>query len=128
MFSLLAPSIVLPTNTDGYGDDYPFSVPVDPSIDFSAHTLMAINRDHYEGSQFDLTQGLAAGPFGTPDRYDGAPNGGMNRTVLMSGGFERAISLFRTSYSFVSVPRSNVPDILSMMWFTQVKLLPLFVL
>ena len=80
---------------------------------------MALNRDHYEGTEFDLTKGLAAGPFGTPDRYDGGLNGHMNSTVMMSGGFERAISLFRTTYSFVAVPRADVPDILSMFWFAQ---------
>ena len=119
IFSWAAPSLNLPSHTNPYGDDYPFSVPIDESLDFSAKTLMAMNRDHYEGTEFDLTKGLAAGPFGTPDRYDGAPNGGMNRTVLMSGGFERAISLFRTSYSFVATPRADKPDILSMLWFSQ---------
>lgn len=120
IFSLANPTLNLPANTDPWGDAYPFSVPVDESLDFSVQTLMAMNRDHYEGSEFDLTVGLASGPFGTPDRYDGAPEHSiMNRTKLMSGGFERAVSLFRTSYSFVATPRADKPDILSMMWFTQ---------
>lgn len=31
----------------------------------------------------------------------------------------RAISLFRTSYSFVAVSRQNVPDHLALLWFSQ---------
>lgn len=37
----------------------------------------------------------------------------------MEGEFPRAISLFRTSYSFVAVARLNVPKQLGMVWFSQ---------
>jgi len=30
---------------------------------------MKIKRDFMEGTEFDLTVGLAAGPFGNPNRY-----------------------------------------------------------
>lgn len=32
---------------------------------------MKINRDHYEGTKYDMTKGLAAGPYHAPIRYDG---------------------------------------------------------
>ncbi len=117
VFNLAAPSIILPPFTDPFGDDYPVSVPVDAPL--SPADLMRFNRDHYEGTQFDLSVGIAAGPFGWVDRYDGYPNPPMNMTTLRAGGFERAISLFRTSYSFVTVSRASVPDALALMWFTQ---------
>ncbi len=77
---------------------------------------MAINRDHYEGTQFDLTKGMAAGPFGNPNRYP------TPRSVKPAGteslDWERAISIFRCSYSFVGQARSWLPDpIGGIIWF-----------
>ena len=119
VFNIVAPSVVLPGNTDPYGDDYPFSIKVDRAI--TPQELMNINRDHYEGTEFDLTQGIAAGPYGEPNRWDMAPQPKDNLTFIdvLQGSYERAISLFRTSYSFVAVSRENVPDVLSLLWFSQ---------
>lgn len=53
-------------------------------------------------------------------RWDAAPSAEMSLIDVMQGSFERAISLFRTSYSFVAVSRSNLPDTIApVMWFTQ---------
>eukprot|EP00608_Synchroma_pusillum_P002118 CAMPEP_0198434438 /NCGR_PEP_ID=MMETSP1452-20131203/32680_1 /TAXON_ID=1181717 /ORGANISM="Synchroma pusillum, Strain CCMP3072" /LENGTH=37 /DNA_ID= /DNA_START= /DNA_END= /DNA_ORIENTATION= len=30
----------------------------------SVQDVMRINRDHYEGTKYDLTKGVAAGPYG----------------------------------------------------------------
>ncbi len=119
VFNIVAPSVTLPGNTDPYGSDYPFSIKVDRAI--TPQELMNINRDHYEGTEFDLTQGIAAGPFGEPNRFDMAPQPKDNLTFIdvLQGSYERAISLFRTSYSFVAVSRENVPDVLSLLWFSQ---------
>ncbi|RQM26606.1 hypothetical protein B5M09_002374 [Aphanomyces astaci] len=45
---------------------YPFSVPVDAPV--TLHSVFELLKDHYEGTAFDMTQGLAAGPFGNPTR------------------------------------------------------------
>jgi len=108
VFSLLAPSL----NLSPWLEHYPFSVKPDQPV--TAQMIMAIERDHYEGTEFDLTQGLAAGPFGAPDRWgtsgSAAPAG--------STGWERAISLHRTVYSTVVVSRKNLPAwIGGMTWF-----------
>ena len=116
VFSLVAPSIPLPPYTDPYANDYPFSVRVDKPLQYT--DVMQLNRDHYEGSQFDLTQGLASGPYGDPQRFDGTPTGNMTSMDLLQGSFERAISMFRTSYSFVAHAR-KVPSALSLLWFGQ---------
>jgi len=42
-----------------------------PDAALGARDLMAIMRDTFEGTDFDLSrQQPAAGPFGWPDRYD----------------------------------------------------------
>ena len=51
-----------------------------------------IYRDRYERTEFDLTSGLATGPFGTPARDDGGPN-----EKLLQGGWERPTGMRRTT-------------------------------
>ena len=54
---LAAPSLALSPETDDYGDGYPFSVKPDKPL--TARDLMRYQRDHYEGTPYDLTQGIA---------------------------------------------------------------------
>ena len=93
VLSLAAPSANLSPFTDANADDYPFSIEVDSLL--SEEDLMRYQRDHYEGTQFSMTEGLAAGPYGNPSRYDGGPNGAMTKRDMQDGEFPRAISLFR---------------------------------
>lgn len=109
VFSLVAPSLRLSPDTDAYMSDYPFSVQVERVL--TPQDLMEIQvlplglgrpedelmdclssqRDHYEGTAFDLTQGIAAGPYGDPNRFDVAPQPADNLTSLdlIQGGYER---------------------------------------
>lgn len=69
---------------------------------------MTIKRDFFQGTQFDLSKGIAAGPYGDPRRFDGSVNQPWNHDNLTladerSGGFERSISVMRTAYSTVLV-------------------------
>jgi dipeptidase len=105
VFDLIAPS----RHFDPWAKRYPFSVKPDRKL--SVADLMAINRDHYEGTPFDLTTGLAAGPYNNPNRWptNSLPNG---------ANWERAISMFRCSYSFVAQARSWLPNpIGGVLWF-----------
>jgi len=99
VFSLLAPSLQLAPDQGRF----PFSVPVDPERKVSARDVMALMRDHYEGTVYDATQGLAAGPFGNPLRYDRSKH----LPEARQGFFERSISLHRTSYSFVAQAKAG---------------------
>jgi len=108
VFDIIAPSL----NLDPWMERYPFSVKPDKPV--TAQDIMRIERDHYEGTEFDLTKGLAAGPFGGPNRY--STSSSLNPEG--SYGWERAISLFRTNYSTVVVARKNIPDwIGGLTWF-----------
>ncbi|CAJ1397073.1 unnamed protein product [Effrenium voratum] len=85
---------------------YPASVRA-PKHSVTRAMVMNALRDHYEGTAYDLTKGMAAGPHGSPNRGPvHAPN--------LKGQWERAISMFRTAYSYVLEPR---PGRRSLTWF-----------
>ena len=60
-----------------------------------AFQLFVMSIDHFEGTIFDTTQGLAAGPYGDPNRYDPGSWGDMTVWDTLEGEFPRTISLFR---------------------------------
>lgn len=108
VFSLLAPSL----NLDPWSERYPFAIKPDKPV--TPQMLMAICRDHYEGTEFDLTKGLEAGAYGTPDRW---PTPSSNNPKN-SAGWERAISMFRTNFSVVFQMRGNMPAAIGgLVWF-----------
>ncbi|HOY26599.1 MAG TPA: C69 family dipeptidase [Mesotoga sp.] len=110
VLDLLAPSLEL----DPWAERYPLSVKPDHLV--SAEELMMIKRDHYEGTEFDLTQGLAAGPFGNPNRY--ATSSNQRPEGVNYDGWERAISMFRCSYVIVGQARSWLPAAIGgVLWF-----------
>ena len=54
------------------------------------------DRDHYEGTEFDLTRGKAAGPFGCPYRFlgdDDAAGDVADPTAKREGAWERPLSV-----------------------------------
>jgi len=44
---------------------------VKPDKKLSIKDMFALYRDHYEGTKYDLTTGISAGPFGNPERWAG---------------------------------------------------------
>lgn len=113
LYNLVAPSLHIPANLTAI--EMPFSVPVERKL--SKFDLFKFQRDHFEGTEFDLTKGLQAGPFGNPNRYDRGEGGGLSFGLLMQGYFERGISLYRTVMSSVTLSRSWVPNTLAQMWW-----------
>ena len=112
VLSLVAPSRNFsPWVEDGFTRDYPFSVRPDERL--GVRDVMALHRDHYEGTEFDLTQGVAAGPFGYPDRfygpYDGAGDVG-DPDRKLEGAWERPLSVTYCGYAYVSQARGWLPD------------------
>ncbi|KAF0696476.1 Aste57867_12771 [Aphanomyces stellatus] len=116
IYNRFAPSRAVPA-TFGYVDaypEYPFSVAVDAPI--SLDNVTSLLRDQYQGTEYDLTQGLAAGPFESPLRYSGY-------TAGVHGAWINPISVHRTLYSYVAQARpasAARPDALAgTLWFGQ---------
>ncbi|KAF0697528.1 Aste57867_11793 [Aphanomyces stellatus] len=98
IFTLGNPNLKLSPTTDTFGTDYPFSVETAGVL--TVNDIMRFQRDHYEGTPFDLTQGPASGPYGSPDRY---AIGHVAAPPNVKGiSFERPISYHTTTYSFVT--------------------------
>ena len=78
---------------------YPLSLPPDKKL--STADVFALMRDHYEGTEFDMTQGVDAGPYGLPYRW---------RPLVwkldgVDYAWERPISTQQTAMTFVSQSR-----------------------
>ena len=105
---------------DTYTTDYPFSAP--PNRKLSREEIFDLYRDHYEGTEFDMTKGVAAGPYGDPHRfvgpYDGKQNSPDSSGRVVAGAWERSISIFYQGYSFVLEVDPNAPKGADgIMWF-----------
>ncbi|RMX64388.1 hypothetical protein KXD40_008017 [Peronospora effusa] len=100
VYNVLAPSLQLDARLGSFSQyaTYPFSVKPDRQVE--TYQIMDLLRDYYEGTQYDMTKGMAAGPFGAPVRWSGSPGG-------VTGGWERPISMYRTLFSFVLQTRSH---------------------
>ena len=111
-FSLLAPSQNFPV-VDRY-THYDFTITPDEPV--TAQNIMDIYSDHLEGTEYDMTEGLAAGPFGNPTRWQ--IGSGQKPEDMSSEDWEREIAQFRCSYSFVAELRPDMPGELgSVLWF-----------
>ncbi|MBN2438418.1 MAG: C69 family dipeptidase [Deltaproteobacteria bacterium] len=118
--SLIAPSLNPPAWVEGpFTQRYPFTVKPDNRL--TVENIFAVHRDCYEGTEFDLTQGLAAGPFGNPNRFEGQAEGVADkegRLTPLKGEFERPLNIYRTVYTHVNQSRGRLPDAIGgITWF-----------
>jgi dipeptidase len=84
----------------------PYPLWIKPDRKLSLKDVMDLMRDHYEGTGYDMTEGVDAGPFGTPNRW-------RPMTWNIDGTdytWERPISTQQTGFSFISQSRSWLPD------------------
>ena len=80
---------------------YPATAKVDAKM--SVRDWFAAHRSHYEGTPYDTTKGLAAGPFGSPDRYTEPGTAGDPG----SGAWERTVGIFRTAATWVAAAKKD---------------------
>jgi len=92
----------------------PMPLYIKPNRKLGVKDVMDVMRDHYESTPFDPTQDIAAGPFGSPYRFNPL-------SWELDGvryGFERPISTQQTGFSFVAQMRNYLPDeIGGVFWF-----------
>jgi dipeptidase len=107
IFRRAAPSIKLdPDYHRGVGNAKPYPLWVKPEKQLTVADVMSLMRDHYEGTPYDMTRGVDAGPYGSPNRW-------RPMTWEVDGAkysWERPISTQQTGFSFVSQSRSWLPD------------------
>jgi dipeptidase len=110
-FSIVAPSRNFsPWVKNGLTREYPFSVKPDKPL--TIEDIKAIHRDHYEGTEFDLTKGMAAGPYGNPNRYlgpDDASGDVGDPNAELIGAWERPIGVYYTNLTYINQARPGVP-------------------
>lgn len=92
----------------------PMPLFVKPDQKLDVRDAMELMRDHYEGTDFDMTKDIGAGPYKLPYRW--RPMG-----FKIDGQdyvHERAISTQQTGFSFVTQSRSWLPDpVGGVLWF-----------
>ncbi len=108
LFDQAAPSLEL--NTDYWravegAEPYPLFIKPDKKL--TVQDVIEFTRDHFEGTEWDMTKGLGAGPYGCPYRWK-------NLVWQVEGdttkyGWERPISTQQTAFSFVSQMRADMP-------------------
>lgn len=93
-------------------DRYPLFIKPDKKL--LTGDVMNLIRDHYEGTDFDQTKGIAAGPFGNPNRW---------RPLVWDyegkeATWERCISTYNTGFSIVTQSRNHLPDAIGgLVWY-----------
>jgi dipeptidase len=115
LFRRAAPSLQLSTDymrgVKG-ADRYPLWIKPDTKL--SLKDVMSLVRDHYEGTPFDMTKGLAAGPYGNPNRWRPL----QWELDSMQYSWERPVSTYNTAFSYIGQMRSWLPDdIGGVCWF-----------
>ena len=87
---------------------------VKPVIKLSAQKLKEYMRDQYEGTEFDMTKGMAAGPFGSKLRCSPLTFNVDSVEYL----HERPTATQQTGFTFVAQMRSWLPDYIGgILWF-----------
>jgi len=114
-FHRAAPSLNLPTDyASGDVNAEPLPLWIKPDKKLSVRDVMEFMRDHFEGTPFDMTKDIGAGPYVCPYRW--RPLTWEVDSVKYFN--ERAISTQQTGFSFVAQSRSFLPDAIGgVFWF-----------
>jgi dipeptidase len=107
IFRRVAPSADWPVSMiRGDVMDEPLPLWIEPEEPLTTEDAFALLRDHFEGTELDMTKDVGAGPFACPYRW-------RPMTWELDGmryAHERAISTQQTGYSFIAQMRRDLPD------------------
>lgn len=93
-------------------DPYPLFIKPDKKL--KLEDIFELVRDHYEGTDYDMTAGVAAGGFGNPNR----PRPLYWEIDSVQYSWERPISTYNTAFSFVAQMRNYLPnEVGGVVWF-----------
>jgi len=98
----------LPENYTDLRHDAVYPVTAKPPSPIKVRDLFSIHRYYYEGTKYDMTKGLAAGPWGDPDRF-------MTTSNRVAGNWERSLGIYRTTTAHVVQVRNVGQG--SVLWF-----------
>ncbi len=92
----------------------PYPLWIKPDEKLSLQDVFGLMRDHYEGTDYDMSKGIDAGDFGSPNRW--RPMTWEIDSVQYS--WERPISTQQTGFSYVSQSRAWLPDAIGgVLWY-----------
>lgn len=115
MYRRAAPSQNFPADwVQGSPGAQPLPLFIKPDKKLSVHDVMELMRDHFTGTELDMTKDLGAGPYALPYRWrpltwklgDKPEAGDDTRPEFFN---ERATSTQQTGFSFVSQMRDWLP-------------------
>ncbi|MCK4236450.1 MAG: C69 family dipeptidase [Candidatus Krumholzibacteria bacterium] len=115
MFNRAAPSLGLSMDyVKGVAGAEPMPLWIEPDRKLSVRDVMEFMRDHFEGTDFDMTKDVGAGAYFCPYRWRPL-TWSVDDTKFVN---ERATSTQQTGFSFVTQSRSWLPDpIGGIFWF-----------
>jgi len=115
IFNRAAASLKLPiAYAKGVQGAMPYPLWIRPDQKVSAQDVMALMRDHFEGTELDMNTDIGAGPFACPYRWRPMEWKSEGKEYV----FERAVSTQQTGFSFVAQSRSWLPDAIGgLQWF-----------
>jgi dipeptidase len=100
------PSLGLPAEYGNLKSDRPYPTTAKVDRPIGVRDWFAAYRSHYEGTPYDMTVGVGAGPFGSPDRYTEPGTSGDPGI----GAWERSVSIFRTAATWVASANGAAPS------------------
>jgi dipeptidase len=92
----------------------PYPLWLKPDRKLSVADVFALMRDHYEGTEFDMTKGIDAGPYSVPRRWRPL----VFKVDGVEYAWERPVSTQQSAFTSVSQSRAWLPNAVGgLVWF-----------